>query len=299
MNFLGRSLIDVSGVTVVCSPFFFRNNGSRRRRWNGASVNSRQVTGRPIYNETSTAPRSSQSRAREKGGVSKFSLSRKLITECRLRRWRGRRWRRWLGGYFPGNSSRGRLARGLRLGRHESGYSSQLRRRHSPAISAQHSRHIVGPRVPRNAPMKRHISGDASSSNHQPWSIVQSICTRARSLSFSLPPRFPRSHWSPLVTSNTIEFCSFNSCPIVFAGATKMTKVSAQWQRTKSSGERARDFERCPRQLERDKESRMKSILTSAARRHGARNKFSIFRRDRNLYNLGDLKRHNLSFVKE
>lgn len=29
-------------------------------------------------------PRSSQSRTREKGGVSKFSLSRKLITECRL-----------------------------------------------------------------------------------------------------------------------------------------------------------------------------------------------------------------------
>lgn len=87
-----------------------------RRRWNGASVNSRQVTGRPIYNETSTAPRSSQSRAREKGGVSKFSLSRKLITECRLRRSWNRRWRRWLGGYFPGNSSRGRLARGLRLG---------------------------------------------------------------------------------------------------------------------------------------------------------------------------------------
>lgn len=83
MNFLGRSLIDVSGVTVVCSPFFSATTGR-------ADVD---VTARPLIpgrsqadlqRDLETGLRSLQSRAREKGRVSKFSLSRKLITECRL-----------------------------------------------------------------------------------------------------------------------------------------------------------------------------------------------------------------------
>jgi len=124
MNFLGHSLIDVSGGTVVCSPFFFRNNGSCRRRRNGASVNSRQVVERPIYNEISTAPRLSQSRARQKKRSIEILAVPKINYGMSARRWRRKRRRRWLGDYFSGNSSRGCLARNLKLGRRKSGYSS-------------------------------------------------------------------------------------------------------------------------------------------------------------------------------
>lgn len=63
MNFLGRSLIDVSGVAVVCSPFFFRNNEPRRRE---RPVNSPQVAERPVYNDGSSVRRNL--RARRRGG---------------------------------------------------------------------------------------------------------------------------------------------------------------------------------------------------------------------------------------
>lgn len=133
MNFLGFSLIDVSGVTVVCSSFFFRNNGSRRRREPLIPRGSQER----FYNDGSSFV--AISRAREKGGVSKFSLSWKLITVCWRKVGREREMGRvWKGNYFPGNSSRGRLAKGdLKLGLLSLQFaSSQLRRRHSPAISA-------------------------------------------------------------------------------------------------------------------------------------------------------------------
>lgn len=64
MNFLGFSLIDVSGVTVVCSPLFFRNNGSRRRE---RPLIPWRVAGTLVYNET--PPRSSQSRGGKRRSI--------------------------------------------------------------------------------------------------------------------------------------------------------------------------------------------------------------------------------------
>lgn len=71
MNFLGRSLIDVSGVAVVCSPFFFRNNEPRRRE---RPVNSPQVAERPVYNDGSSVRRNL--RARTGGKKEKYRNSR-------------------------------------------------------------------------------------------------------------------------------------------------------------------------------------------------------------------------------
>lgn len=120
-------------------------------------------------------------------------------------------------------------------------------------------------------------------------SIVQSICTCVHSLSFTLPPRFPRSDWPPLVTSkyNRILLVQFASdCTRVRAEAKKTTKVSTQRRRTvtrtKNSGKRASDFELSSKQLERGRESWMKSILISTVQRHSARNKLSILRYDLN-----------------
>lgn len=214
MNFLGHSLIDVSGVTVVCSPFFFRNNGSRRRRRNGAarhgaSVNSRRTADlqRDLDRSLFVAiSREGKRRSIEILAVPKINYGMSARRWRRRWRWRRRRRRRrrrrWLGGYFPGNSSRGRLE-GFEA------WSTRVGLLQLPANSVdvirqqfqQHSRHIVGSRVPRNVPTRRHISGDASSSAATSLFIVQSICTRVRSLSFTLLPRFPRSDWPPLVTS--------------------------------------------------------------------------------------------------
>lgn len=167
-----------------------------------ASVNSRQVVGRPIYLDRSSfvaISREGKRRSIEILAVPKINYG--MSARRWRRRWRRRR-RRWLDGYFPGNSSRGRLE-GFEA------WSTRVGLLQLPANSVdvirqqfqQHSRHIVGSRVSRNVPTRRHISGDASSSATTSLFIVQSICTRVRSLSFTLLPRFPRSDWPPLATS--------------------------------------------------------------------------------------------------
>lgn len=198
-------------------------------------------------------------------------------------------------GYFPGNSSRGRLE-GFEA------WSTRVGLLQLPANSVdvirqqfqQHSRHIVGSRVSRNVPTRRHISGDASRVAQPRASLSYS-----RFVLVSVPSLSPcclAFHALIGLRSlrlNITEFCSFNSRSIVSACARgsekderrKFRRKTTRRQtvtRTKSLGKRASHFERSSKQLERDKELQMKSILISTARRHNARNELPSFRRDLN-----------------
>lgn len=178
-----RNASQVSSLSAVSSRYeFFRTLanwrlGSHRRLFTllfpqqrVASVNSRQVVGRPIYLDRSLSvaiSREGKRRSIEILAVPKINYG--MSARRWRRRWRRRR-RRRLDGYFPGNSSRGRLE-GFEA------WSTRIRLLQLPANSVdvirqqfqQHSRHIVGSRVSRNVPTRRHISGDASSSgNHEP-----------------------------------------------------------------------------------------------------------------------------------
>lgn len=144
-----------------------------------------------------------------------------------------------MGGYFPGNSLRGRLARGLRLGRRESGYSScQPTPSTSFASNFSNTRDTLWALAYR-AMFRRdaHISGDASSSNHEVSPFVLVLVF----LPFGLPPCFPRSDWPPLVTSkyNRVLLVQFASdCNRVRAEA----KDDESFDTTTADGDEDEEF---------------------------------------------------------
>lgn len=255
MNFLGRSLIDVSGVAVVCSPFFRRNNGSTE-----TSVNS-PVAGRPppppsppslpspfpgprrrtpalvaISLPLSFSLARGKRRSIEILAVLKINYGMSARAPAAARDGRRARLRgRDGGGYFPGNSSRGRLTRrSLRIGRTllvsislaRSFALRWLPGTPSTSFASNFSntrdtlRALVWRRC-RVCALARCFDETPCISGGLEWrlSIVRPICTRVYylspppalsfflfpsffpSLSLSSPSRTLRTDWPPLVTS--------------------------------------------------------------------------------------------------